>query len=68
MANRFYKNGELKDSDIIAAIRRAADDYEDGAIVEARDLLAEIIFAIDDYTFNEAMFDFISKDIIFDDE
>lgn len=45
---RFVKNGELQDTEIIKSLEQAARDYEDGAIIEARDLLAEIIMNIDD--------------------
>lgn len=44
---RFIRNGELCDSKILAALRQAAKDYENGEIAEVRDLLAEIVAAID---------------------
>ena len=47
MENRFYKNGKLKDNEIVMALSNAADDYENGEIMEVRDLLEEIIQAID---------------------
>ena len=46
---RFYKNGELKDKKIVEALRKAADDYENGALIETRDLLLEIVDAIDEF-------------------
>lgn len=46
---RFYKNGELQDKKIVAALRRAADDYENGEIAEVRDLLVDIVNAIDEW-------------------
>lgn len=49
MGLRFLINGELKDRDIIAALKQAAIDYEDGAILEVRDTLAEIVEAIDEF-------------------
>lgn len=49
METKFYKNGELKDQKIIKALAQAAKDYEDGAISEVRDTLAEIIEAIDEF-------------------
>ena len=52
MSYRFYKNGKLKDDRIIAAIRQAADDYEDGAIIEAKDLLEKIVLAIDNWEYD----------------
>lgn len=47
MANRFLKNGELKDKKIVSALERAAKQYENGEIAETRDLLLEIVWAID---------------------
>ena len=49
MGNRFFVNGELKDKKISAALRRAANDYENGEIAEVRDLLLEIAAAIDEW-------------------
>ena len=49
MENKFYKNGELKDREIVAALRKAADDYENGAIAEVRDLLVDIVNGIDNW-------------------
>jgi len=46
---QFYKNGELKDKEIEAALRKAADDYADGAIWEVHNLLLDIAYAIDDF-------------------
>ena len=40
------KTGELKDNEIVAAIRKVADDYENGAILEACDALEKIVDAI----------------------
>ena len=47
MESRFYKNGELKDKKIVKALKKAAEEYENGEIVEVRNLLAEIIDNID---------------------
>ena len=44
------KKGNLEDKRIIAAIKIAADDYENGAIIEARDELSDVIAAIDQFT------------------
>lgn len=54
MANQFTKKGgkELKDDKILKALKQAAKDYEDGAISEVRDVLADIVDAIDDFTDN----------------
>ena len=46
---KFYKNGELQDKKIVAALRRAADNYENGEIAEVRDLLVDIVNAIDEW-------------------
>ena len=46
---RFFKNGKLEDKKIQTALRKAADDYENGELIEVRDLLLEIINAIDEY-------------------
>jgi len=46
---RFFKNGELQDREIVAALQQAAKDYENGEIAEVRDLLADIVNAIDDF-------------------
>jgi hypothetical protein len=43
---RFLKNGELEDKKIVAALRKAADDYENGEIIEVRDLLWDIVDSI----------------------
>lgn len=54
MANQFTKKGgkELKDDKILKALKQAAKDYEDGSISEVRDVLADIVDAIDDFTDN----------------
>lgn len=49
MENTFYKKGELKDKQIIKALKQAIKDYEDGAISETRDTLADIVRAIDEF-------------------
>lgn len=55
--NRFVKHAKgetcLKDMTIITSLRNAARMYEDGAIAEVRDLLAEIIDAIDEWEENQ---------------
>ena len=50
---RFLKNGELQDKKIIEALQKAADWYEDGAIAEVRDLLVDIVNAIDEFDNNQ---------------
>lgn len=46
---RFFKNGELEDKKIMEALRRAVDWYDDGAIAEVKDLLVDIVNAIDEF-------------------
>lgn len=47
---RFIKRGELEDERIINALNTAARDYENGELIEVRDLLLEIVAAIDEFT------------------
>ena len=47
MNNRFYGTNELKDKEIVEALRQAAADYENGEIIEVSDILCEIVKAID---------------------
>jgi len=47
---RFINNGELKDEKIILELHRAADQYQNGELSEVRDLLMEIVDAIDEFT------------------
>ena len=48
--NRFYKDGELDDREIIIALVDALDMYDNGEIIEVRDTLAQIVNAIDRFT------------------
>lgn len=50
---RFYKNGKLKDKQIVAALRQAADDYDNGEIIEVKGVLIDIINAITEFEDNE---------------
>lgn len=52
MGMKFWKNNELNDAAIIKALNQAVKDYEDGAIAEVRDSLAEIVVAIDEFEAN----------------
>lgn len=52
MEMKFWKNNELDDAVIIKALNQAVKDYEDGAIAEVRDSLAEIVVAIDEFEIN----------------
>lgn len=49
MDNRFFVGGELLDNHITKALHQAATDYENGEISEVRDLLMEIVDAIDEW-------------------
>lgn len=49
MEMKFWKNNELDDAAIIKALKQAVKDYEDGAIAEVHDTLAEIVVAIDEF-------------------
>ena len=49
MEMRFFKNGQLKDKEIIKALQQAAVDYDNGEIAEVRDLLVDIVQAIDEF-------------------
>ena len=52
MEYRFFNEdtGELNDTEIIKALRQAADDYEDGEVSEVYDLLIEITNAIENFS------------------
>lgn len=47
--SKFFKNGELKDKEIAKALREAANQYENGEIVEVKDVLIDIIEAIGEF-------------------
>ena len=49
MEVRFFKNGSLKDKEIVKALQQAAVDYDNGEIAEVRDLLLDIVQAIDEF-------------------
>lgn len=49
MESTFFKKGELKDKEIIAALHKAAEDYENGEIAEVKDVLIDIINSITDF-------------------
>lgn len=46
---KFFKKGELQDKKIVAALHQAAEDYENGEIIEVKDVLIEITNAITDF-------------------
>lgn len=47
--SKFFKNGELQDEKIVAALHQAAEAYENGEIVETKCVLIDIINAITDF-------------------
>lgn len=50
---KFFEKGNLQDKQIIAALHQAAEDYENGEIIEVKDMLIEIINAITDFEQNQ---------------
>lgn len=52
MSEKFLKGDELQDIEIINALKEAVYDYQDGMISEVRDLLVEIVNAIDEWDYN----------------
>ena len=50
METTFFKNHELKDKEIIRALKQATKDYEDGSIWETRNTLVDIVRAIDEFS------------------
>lgn len=53
MRNKYIKrNGELKDKEIIKALKQCADDYENGEIVEVFDELHYIMYALQEFVNN----------------
>lgn len=46
---RFFKNGELEDKKIMEALCKSVDWYDYGAIAEVKDLLVDIVNAIDEF-------------------
>lgn len=47
--SKFFKHGELQDKKIVTALHKAAEDYENGEIIEVKDVLIDIINAITDF-------------------
>lgn len=47
--SKFIINDELNDKKIVAALRQAAENYENGEIAEVRNLLVDIVHAIDEF-------------------
>lgn len=50
--NEFYnwKNHELKDKEIINALKQAAEDYENGEVAEVQSVCSAIANAIQEFT------------------
>ena len=53
MNNPFYSHGKLKDKNIIRMLHKAAEWYEDGAIAETKEILAEIHDAITEWEMDQ---------------
>lgn len=49
MKSQFYANGELRDEKVIEALNEALCFYENGELLEARETLADIVKAIDEF-------------------
>lgn len=49
MDNKFYSKGELKDKKILEVLKKLPEQYENGEIAEVRDVMEEIVFAIDEF-------------------
>jgi len=52
MENKFYSKGELKDKKILEVLKKLPEQYENGEIAEVRDVMEEIVFAIDEFEKN----------------
>lgn len=50
--SKFFKKGNLQDKQIVAALHKAAEDYENGEIEEVKGVLIDIINAITDFEQN----------------
>ena len=50
---KYYKNGELDDKKIIAALEEAATDYANGELLEVQSTLVEIVNAINAFSKSE---------------
>lgn len=49
MSKYLNNDGTLKDKEVVADIRKAADMYENGELIEAQSILMEIANAISDF-------------------
>ena len=49
MSKYLNNDGTLKDKEVVADIRKAADMYENGELIETQSILEEIVNAISDF-------------------
>lgn len=49
MSKYLNNDGTLKDKEVVADIRKAADMYENGELIETQSILVEIANAINDF-------------------
>lgn len=49
MSKYLNNDGTLKDKEVVADIRKAADMYENGELIESQSILVEITNAISDF-------------------
>ena len=49
---KFIRGSALQDAEIAKALRKAAEDYENGEIIEVKGVLIEIINAITEFENN----------------
>ena len=49
MNNPYYSRGRLNDKKIIEALKKLPDMYENGEIIEVRELCYDIVDAIDSF-------------------
>ena len=47
--NDYFKKGALQGQQVVAALRQAAEDYENGEIAEVQGVLFEIVDAITEW-------------------
>ena len=49
---KFIRGSALQDAEIVKALHKAADDYDNGEIIEVKGVLIEIINAITEFENN----------------
>lgn len=64
MDNKFYSKGELKDKKILEVLKKLPEQYENGEIAEVRDIMEEIIFAIDEFESEYRIFMHTNEQIV----